>query len=78
MGYPQYEKLKEEREQIRQRIKNIGFACAAHLDVIGIRQLYYLSLDFTFAPFPTISGRLPGKDSLSRKGEKFHDHLIYE
>jgi SAM-dependent methyltransferase len=36
-GHPQYDALKEEGEQIRQRILKNGFACATNLDVIGIK-----------------------------------------
>jgi ubiquinone/menaquinone biosynthesis C-methylase UbiE len=36
-GHPQYERLKKEGERIRKRIRNIGFACATHLDIIGIK-----------------------------------------
>jgi hypothetical protein len=36
-GHAQYASLKEEGEQIRQRILKNGFACATNLDVIGIK-----------------------------------------
>jgi ubiquinone/menaquinone biosynthesis C-methylase UbiE len=36
-GLPQYEELKTEGEQIRQRILINGYACATMLDVIGIK-----------------------------------------
>jgi len=36
-GYPEYEELKVEGEQIRQRILKNGYACATMLDVIGIK-----------------------------------------
>jgi ubiquinone/menaquinone biosynthesis C-methylase UbiE len=36
-GHPQYDSLKDEGEQIRQRILKNGFACATNLDVIGIK-----------------------------------------
>ena len=36
-GHPQYDSLKEEAEQVRQRILKNGYACATNLDVIGIK-----------------------------------------
>jgi SAM-dependent methyltransferase len=36
-GHPQYDSLKEEGEQVRQRILKNGFACATNVDVIGIK-----------------------------------------
>jgi ubiquinone/menaquinone biosynthesis C-methylase UbiE len=34
-NHPGYDELKEEGEQLRQRIMKTGFACATHLDIIG-------------------------------------------
>jgi ubiquinone/menaquinone biosynthesis C-methylase UbiE len=34
-NHPGYDELKEEGEQLRQRIIKTGFACATHLDIIG-------------------------------------------